>query len=421
MNSGHESSELSRRDFVKTGVTAAALAGVPAVLRADDPPVPTTKPAQEKGDKAGAKLVPTRPLGKSGVKVSMLNYGAGRAPDARKLNAMWEAGIRYIDTADCYAKGESEKAIGEWFKKAGHRKDIFLVTKDHPKTPDEWVEMLDRRLEALQTDYVDLYFLHGIGGGRRGGSGGGDVQKLTSREWAQAAEKMKKSGKARLVGWSSHAEFPARADVLTASAKDSWVDAAMIAYDPQLVRDNADFSKALDACHKAGVGLISMKQMRAVSDVEKFLPEFKELGLSTHQAVLHGVWSDERIASICCEMPNIDIIKENADAARKFKPLDKKKLAAVAALYQHEGRRFCNGCDGSCHRAAGTGAAINDLVRCLSYYELDGRRDHARQVYASLSPEERDWHAADLAAATAACKSHVDFAALLPRVDEKLA
>ncbi len=419
MNPERDSRDLSRRDFVKTGVAAAAMAAAPAILRGEEPPS-TSQPAEEKKPAAPARLVPTRPLGKSGVKVSMLNYGAGRTPDARRLNAMWEAGIRYLDTADCYGKGESEKAIGEWLRKTGRRKDVFLVTKDHPKTPDEWVEMLDRRLEALQTDYVDLFFLHAIGGGRRGGSGGDDVGKLTSKEWARAAEKMKKSGKARLVGWSSHAEFPARSDLLTASAKDSWVDAAMIAYDPQLVRDNADFNKALDACHQAGVGLISMKQMRAVSDVEKFLPEFKELGLSTHQAVLHGVWSDERIASICCEMPNVDIIKENAEAARKFKPLEKKKLAAVAALYRREGRRFCNGCDGSCRRAAKTDAALGALVRCLSYAELDGRREHARQVYAALSPEERDWHAADLAAATAACKSRVDFAALLPRVDEKL-
>ena len=146
MTRSRDSRGLSRRDFVKTGVAAAALAGAPALLRGDDPPA-TTKPAEGKEAPAPARLVPTRPLGRSGVKVSMLNYGAGRTPDARRLNAMWEAGIRYIDTADCYGKGESEKAIGEWLKKTGRRKDIFLVTKDHPKTPDEWVEMLDRRLE----------------------------------------------------------------------------------------------------------------------------------------------------------------------------------------------------------------------------------------------------------------------------------
>jgi hypothetical protein len=41
-----------------------------------------------------------------------------------------------------------------------------------------------------------------------------------------------------------------------------------------------DFNKALDACHKAGVGLISMKQMRSVKDAPKFLPDFEKMGLT---------------------------------------------------------------------------------------------------------------------------------------------
>ena len=42
--------------------------------------------------------------------------------------------------------------------------EIFLATKDHPRAPRELIPMLDRRLAALKTDYVDLFFIHGIGG-----------------------------------------------------------------------------------------------------------------------------------------------------------------------------------------------------------------------------------------------------------------
>lgn len=410
---------VSRRDFVKAGVAAAAIAAVPESVRG-------RQPDGKKDDKAEAAekrpLLPTRVLGRTGVKVSMLNLGTTRKPTTRMLNAMYEQGIRYIDTADCYVGGNAELTVGEWMAKQGNRKELFVVTKDHPKTPDEWVAMLDRRLEALKTDYVDLFFLHMLGEGSRGGPAN-DQQRdwPKQKEWAQAAEKMKKSGKIRFAGFSTHTGFPLRAELLNAAAAGGWVDALMVAYDPQLVRDNADFNKALDACHKAGIGLVSMKQMRGVKDAPKFLPEFEKMGLTAYTAVLHAVWSDERIASICCDMPSLEILKENAAAARNFKPLDKKQTAAVIELYRRSGRTFCNSCDGSCRRAAGTMAALNEITRFLSYYEMDGCREEARRLYASLSPEERDWRGADLAAASRACHCNLDFAGLLARAAQKLA
>jgi uncharacterized protein len=414
---GENDRTVSRRDFVKAGLTAAAFA---ATARATQP--------EEKEDEGEAKdlkkeeLVPTRLLGKTGVKVSMLNLGTTRKPSKRMLNAMYAAGIRYIDTARSYVNGQVEPLLAEWMGKAGNRKEFFLVTKDGPKTPDEWVTMIDARLETLKTDYIDLFLIHGLGGGSRGGPA--DTEKTNwpkDKDWKAAAEKMKKSGKIKFAGFSTHTGFPQRTELLNNAAAGGWVDALMTSYDPLTVRDNADFNKALDACHKAGVGLISMKQMRGAKDAPKFLPDFEKMGLTTYTAVLHAVWTDERIASICCDMPSLEIMRENVAAARKFKPLDKKQMAAVIDFFERNGRRFCNACDGSCRRAAGTQAALNDIVRYLSYYEMDGCREEARRLFAALSPEERDWRQANLEAASQACHSKLDFAALLARAEEKLA
>jgi hypothetical protein len=241
-----------------------------------------------------------------------------------------------------------------------------------------------------------------------------------SKKWAKAAERIKKSGKVKFVGFSTHAEVPMRTALLNSSA-GGWVDAIMMSYDPQIVRESKEFDKALDKCHKAGIGLICMKEMRAVKDAPKFLPEFKEMGLTSQQAVLHGVWSDERIASICSAMTSLKIVKENADAAKRFKPLDPEKHGAVIGLYERYASGYCNGCDGRCGRAGGTQAALGEITRYLSYYEMDGCRDEARQGYARLTPEQRDWHDADLKAASKACVSKLDFASLLPRAEDKLA
>jgi hypothetical protein len=163
-----------------------------------------------------------------------------------------------------------------------------------------------------------------------------------------------------------------------------------------------------------------MKEMRAVAAAPKFLPEFKEMGLTSHQAVLHAVWSDERFASICSAMNNLKFIDENCAAARNFKPMDERKMGAVIGLYERYASGFCNGCDGGCRRAAGTKAALSDITRALSYYERDGSRDEARKLYASLAPEQRAWRQADLGAASDACASQLDFASLLRRAEEKL-
>ena len=71
--------------------------------------------------------------------------------------------------------------------------------------------------------------------------------------------------------------------------------------------------------------------------------------------------------------------------------------------------------------AAGTKAELGHLARFLTYHEHLGDRVEARRQYAALAEEARDWSGADLAAARAACPNGLDFAAILPRVDEALA
>ncbi len=402
--------DVSRRTFLKVGVTAGAAAtALPMGISADE------KPAEPRTS------LPRRVLGRTGEQVTMLNLGTAQGGiNSRLLNFAYGAGVRYIDTADCYGDG-AERSVGAWLADTDRRKEFHLVTKDHPRTPDHWVSMVDARLAALRTDYIDLFFIHNLAPEYHGVVRP-DVRAIPkATAWAKAAEKLKTSGKVRFVGFSTHTELPMRIELLKSAAGGGWVDAIMVAYDPKLVRENAEFNKALDACHKAGIGLICMKEMRAVAHAPKFLPEFKEMGLTPHQAVLHAVWSDERIASICSSMTNLNIVKENTAAARSFKPMDNREMGAVIELYERYASGFCNGCDGRCGRAAGTEAALNDITRALSYYECDGARDEARRLYASLTPGQRDWHGADLGAASAACVSQLDFASLLQRAETKLA
>ncbi len=399
--------DLSRRDFLHTGAAATAL-----TLASTGPAL--AAPTTEKS----STVLPRRPLGKTGVDVTILNQGTWKSPDSldRLLRMGYASGIRYIDTADCYG---SEPGIAKWFASmpAGTRKEIFLATKDHPNTPRQLIAKLDKRLAALNTDYVDLFFIHGI-------SGADKLEWPKSKELKETIEAIKKSGKARFVGFSCHDRL--KVEFLNAAAEGGIVDAIMVAYTAPWLDKNGAMDKALDACHKRGIGLISMKQVAGnteaiLKEVPKHVPTLQEKGLSPYQGLLHAVWTDERICSSCVSMRNTDQLRENVQAARVFQPLKQAEMDQLRDALLAARPTFCANCDGSCSRAAGTDADLGNLARLLTYHDQYGFRTDARRLYAELDESARDWKGADLEAAREACHSKLDFASLLPKVDRNLA
>src|ERR1035438_5485702 len=119
------------------------------------------------------------------------------------LDVAWAMGIRYFDTAKVYMNGQSEKIFGAWLAKyPERRKDIFLVSKDNPaKGPDEMLALIDRRLAACDTTYLDAFFIHGIGPHEYGGD---SLNWPKSEAFKKVAGQLKSSGKVKLVGFSCH-------------------------------------------------------------------------------------------------------------------------------------------------------------------------------------------------------------------------
>ncbi len=402
-------SALQRRDFLQAGALASAAA------------LTLGSPGQGDEPKASKPTLPTRKLGKTGVDVTILNHGTWQAPGAldRLLRTSFAGGVRYFDTAKSY---RTEPGLAKWFEAMPEvRKEIFLVTKDSPHAPSQLMGMLDQRLANLKTDYVDLFFIHALGDHHETDDA---VAMVKSRELKAAIEAIKKSGKAKFVGFSTHHKNRAR--IIQAAAEGGIVDAIMLQYTPWLDKDDP-LNRALDAAHGRGIGLISMKQVagtdgaRLLAQVPKHVPSLKERGLSPFQGLLHAIWTDERISSCCVSMKNVDQIRENSEAARQFAPLKAAEIRGLRDAFIASGPTLCGDCDGRCALAGGTGAALGDLTRFLTYHERHGHRSEARKFYAELPDSARDWKNADLAAAQAACPNHLNFADLLPRVDRDLA
>ena len=386
----------SRRDFLKSAVV------LPAAVAA----LPATVVAADRTEAEPSTALPMRKLGRNGPEVTILNIGGMMsAHNPQYLDLAWNMGIRYFDTADCYMNGRSEKNVGAWVNRyPERRKDAFIVTKDHPKKgPEELLTMIDRRLENMGIDYVDMFFIHGIGPKQYGKD---SLDWPKSDRLKDVFDELKASGKVKYCGFSCHDKKLIK--YLHAAAEGGFIDAIMLRYNP-LMRPGDDLDRALDACHEAGIGLVAMKEMKAFEKAPVSHPDLEESGLTTHQLVLQAVWSDPRIASVCSSIENVQQMEQNTMAARVYKdPLSPGALKTLGQIAALATAPMCPGCPNCEAWAQKTHYAFQDISRYVSYYESDGNTE-ARETYRQLTNQERSPEGVDLARIRDECQYHVDY------------
>ena len=150
-----------------------------------------------------------RKLGDSDLEVSeislgsWLTYGVGVEADKARacLDAAFDEGINFIDTANIYGRGAAETFLGNALKSRS-RDSYILATKlyfpmtdtDYGLSREQVEKQLDASLQRLQTDYVDLYQCHRYDSG------------TPLEETMEALTRAVESGKARYIGFS---EWPA--------------------------------------------------------------------------------------------------------------------------------------------------------------------------------------------------------------------
>lgn len=150
-----------------------------------------------------------RSLGRTGVKVSALclgtmNFGGPtiEAEAVQILTTALDAGINFIDTANNYNQGESERVLGRWFQSSNRRNDVILATKvfrpvgDHPNDQGgsryHIIKACEDSLRRLQTDHIDLYQLHR------------PDFNIPQDETLRAFDDLVTAGKVRYIGCSTH-------------------------------------------------------------------------------------------------------------------------------------------------------------------------------------------------------------------------
>ena len=396
-----KSEEIPRRDFVKSAVASATAVGA----------IAAAAPCQARGaasaeDTAATPApdakVPRKKLGKTGVEVPILLMGTCQQLDPKydkRLHRAYKLGVDWIDTARMYDNYQSHKTIAPFIKQIGDRKKLLLSSKAHIKpeeaTAAKFLKGVDSCLAELETDYLDVFFIHMA-----------HSERYLDPEFITMGEDLKKSGKSRFFGISCHDGSVPRM-LNKAASLGGGVDAIMFNYNFHQFGDK-ELNKAIDACKKAGIGLIAIKTLAAIpNDAEELVP-WTSKDFTLTQAKLKSVWADERIDSIASQMGNVQHVMENAAAAMSPVQLSMADYVQLNRLAALTAPQYCTGCNHICESRVAGDVRIADILRYRMYHNCYREQDAARGLYRALRPCERDPEGVDFTEAVAACPQGID-------------
>ncbi|MCM2333641.1 MAG: aldo/keto reductase [Anaeromyxobacteraceae bacterium] len=327
---------LRRRDLLKLG--AAAAVGLAAGrVGAAEARAPAPAPARRGPfNPATAGAMPTRNLGRTGFQVGIFSLGGQAAleqPDNEAvalplIERALDLGVNYVDTSARYG-GEarwSERYFGQVLRR--RRAHAFLATKTHDRTRDGSLRLLDRSLELLQTDHVDLWQLHAM-------STMADVEAVFARGGAiEALEKARERGLVRFTGLSGHTD----PDVLAAAMRRYPFDCVLMALNAADPHHLPFQRELLPLAVEQEMGVIGMKIPARGRLIHGWKPPPPEKQWGTQKATRTGTLTMREAMRYVLSLPVSTVIvgvddlaqlEEDVAIARAFTPLGPAQLAAL--------------------------------------------------------------------------------------------
>jgi uncharacterized protein len=331
----------NRRSFLKAGgiMTAAVLgsAALPEVARAQAGPASNPLP----NNPATTNAMPTRNLGKTGYKVGIFSLGGQAALEKanNEANAVpiveraLDLGVNYIDTSSIYGGPErwSEQYVGKVMKH--RRNDAFLATKTKERTRDASMRMIEKSLQLLQTDHVDLWQLHDIGTMT-------DINEIFAKGGAMEALLEARDQKiVRYLGITGHY----RPDALIEAIHRHPFDTILMAVNAADPHHYSFSEQLLPLAVEKQMGIIGMKvpaRGRILSSwtpppIEQQKHSWEGMAiqattggtLDMRQAMYYSLSLPVSTVIIGCD--SIAQLEENVQLAREFTPFNQQQMAAL--------------------------------------------------------------------------------------------
>jgi uncharacterized protein len=336
--------QINRRGFLRTG-----LAGAAGVMAFSPSIISTPQGIQE-------DEIIYRTLGRTGLKIPVISFGVMRADNPGLCKAAYEKGIKLFDTAHGYQNGNNETMLGNVLKE--YPRDSFLLaTKIKPigldkdgkptkqTTTEDFLEKFNISLSRLQMDHVDILYVHSVD----------NPEVLTYKPVLDAIKKLRKEGKFRFVGFSTHRN---EAAVINAAAEKGKWDVILTSYN--FMQTYAEELKnAVHKASEAGIGIVAMKTLAGGG----FFDKEKTKPINT-TAALKWALSNPDITTAIPGMTDFDQLDLNVKMLTDITITDKEKNDLVVPIA--ESGLYCNGCS-KCIAQCPRSLPVPDLMRAYMY------------------------------------------------------
>jgi len=359
---------IRRRDFMKS--TLAGFGGLfflPSFDRKQE-----IKTIEAKGKER--KFV-YRTLGKTGLKIPVINMGVMLTDNPNLIREALDSGILLLDTAHAYMGGRNEETIGQVLK--GRSRESYYISSKvslpqdrttglftEGATTEEFLTRLDISLKRLGIDYVDILHLHGV----------------TRRESAlfepalKAFDKAKKDGKIRFAGISTHGNEP---EVIHAATDSTAYDVILTAYNFKQ-KHAAEVRNAIARASQAGIGIIGMKAVRGAYQQP---PTIRNITAS-----FKWILQDPNVHTVITGFTTFDHIEIDLSVMEDLtltepEKMELQKEASLPSLYC----QGCRQCLGQCLEHL----PIPDLMRAYMYTYGYRNLGHAQDLVLSLNLPDR--------------------------------
>ena len=329
-------SVIDRREFIKS--TVGGFGGF-LFLSSND------KKSEEMGNKKKPKgrKVMHRTLGKTGIKLPVISMGVMNSDNPNLVRAALDAGIVHLDTARSYQRGQNEQMIGEVLK--GRPRDSYVIATKaalpgnfvYRLIKGTFLEQLDRSLKSLGLEFVDIFYNHGIGG----------REAALSEPVLKSMEMVKKAGKARFVGVSTHGNEP---EVIQAAIDSNVYEVILTSYNFRQ-RHHAQVREAIAKAAQAGLGIVAMKAMAGTSNVNA-------------SVALKWVLQDPNVHTIISGFTTFD--QMNLDLSVMENPTLTDSEKKDLQMETSSPGLYCQGC-GQCLKQCLAKLPIPDLMRAYMY------------------------------------------------------
>jgi aryl-alcohol dehydrogenase-like predicted oxidoreductase len=312
--------QITRREFIRTTATSAAVVGAGSALG-----LPLLVRAAEEEKSAAAKM-PVRLLGQTGQKVCLFSLGGqglletpGQTDGAVAIiNRALDLGVNYCDTAAAYGHGCSQQYYGEVMKT--RRSETYLATKAHSRDYNGAMRMLETSLKDLQTDHLDCWQIHNVRTEQ-------DMEKIFAPNGAlKAFIKARDEKTVRYIGITGHRnpfvlkkcleQFPFDTILMALNAADKHL--------PGPDDESSFIQNLLPTAVEQKLGIIGMK----VPALGKIL---RPDGLATMQQAM-GYVLTLPVSTVIIGINTIAELEENVGLAKSFQPLKPVEMAKLEEL-----------------------------------------------------------------------------------------